>query len=151
MDEPQLQPTIRISVEDTDPDYTLVTISAASFRFAGTTRVYLGPQQLAKLATTLSGFPSSTQDRRTVEFGSIDLTAAGGYFAACFASGSTGAGTVSVRIKDDPRWSAAAEASFSFQVMAAEVDAFVAALGRLARTSDGEALLIGCERFSSGP
>jgi hypothetical protein len=139
---------INIAIEDRELDYVLVEVRASSFRFAGSTRAYLAPDRLSKLATQLSGFPEDVRDTRSFEFGSTD---AGGYLAARFTAGPTGVGTVEVDIHDDSQFSAPARATFSFQVMAAALDEFVLALQRLGRDGEGSAELVGCERFSSPP
>lgn len=151
MEQRRLLAGLEFAVVDRDPDYVSLHVFASSFRFAGSTRVYLNPSRLAELAVELSGFPADVRDERTFEFGSADLSAAGGFVSVRLSTSLTGVGTAEVKIADDPRWSAAAEAMFSFQVMSAEMDEFVAALRRLGRDLDGCARLVGCERFASPP
>lgn len=151
MEQPRLLAGLEIAVADREPDYVLLHVFTSSFRFAGSTRVYLNPSRLAELAVELSGFPVDTRDERRFEFGSADLSAAGGFISVRLSASLTGVGTADVRIADDPRFSAAAEATFSFQVMAAAMDEFVASLKRLGSDLDGCARLVGCERFSSPP
>lgn len=134
---------ISISIEERDREYVLVEVCASSFRFAGSTRAYLAPAQLSRLATELSGFPVDLRDTRT-----FDLNG-GGHIAVQFTSGPTGVGTVEVNIQDDPQYSAPAQATFSFQVLPAAMDEFVGALQKLGRDLEGSARLKGCERFIS--
>lgn len=136
---------LNFAIEVAEPDGILVEVFASSFRFAGTTRVWLTPRVLEELAAAVSDFPRGVDDQRSFDCDS------GGFISIGLTCGSTGIGTVQVRIADDPQYSAAAGASLSFQVTAAAIDEFASAIRALQRTLEGEACLKGHERFSSRP
>ena len=137
-----MNPSLKITVHDPDPDYLGIEIAVASERFAGTTRIYAGIGDLSAFASNIEGFPTSPSDERVQIFGSQEHGIAGGYARFrfyCFdASGSSG---VQVTIEDDDQWHTAGSASFEFQVYAAALDQFVARLRAVESQKAGEAIL----------
>lgn len=50
-----MEPGLRISVVDPDEDYLGIEVAAASSRFAGTTRIYVGLDELSILSSRIEG------------------------------------------------------------------------------------------------
>ena len=137
-----MTPGLRISVIDPDEDYLGIEVAAASCRFAGTTRIYAGLDELSVFATRIAGFPTTVEDRRIYEFGSTDPGLAGGFALLRFycVEGS-GHQTLEVIIEDDQQRHEIASARFAFQIGAVDLDRFVARLRHIERDRSGEATL----------
>jgi hypothetical protein len=137
-----MTPGLRISIIDPDEDYLGIEVAAASGRFAGTTRIYAGLDELSIFATRIAGFPTTAEDRRNYEFGSTDPGVAGGFALLRFycVKGS-GHQTLEVTIEDDQERHEIASARFDLQIGAVDLDRFVARLRQIERDRSGEATL----------
>lgn len=137
-----MTPGLTIMVVDPDDDYLGIEIHACNDRFAGSTWIYAGLDELTEFAAQIAGFPREPQDQRTHEFGSREPWAAGGYCSVRFHC-PDGAGhvRVDVALEDDDQRYAPASAQLSFRVEAAGIDRFIETLGKLERERCGEAVL----------
>src|SRR5579859_555626 len=70
---------LTIRAVDPDEDYLGIEICASNERFAGSTRIYAGVDQLSEFASKMEAFPRSHEDHRTYEFGTLDSAFAGGF------------------------------------------------------------------------
>jgi len=61
-----------------DKDVIEYQITCSNGSFCGTTKMYLGYDDLSKAADELNGFPANVKDLRHVQFGSFDPKIAGG-------------------------------------------------------------------------
>jgi hypothetical protein len=133
---------LTISVVDPDDDYLGIEIRAANHRFAGTTRIYAGLDELSAFAAQIVGFPKSPHDERTVTFGHTDPGWAGGHARLRFhCTDGSGHTAIEIDIADDDDFHAAAAATFSIPVQPADLDRFLGTLRRLERDQCGEAVL----------
>jgi hypothetical protein len=70
--------------------------------FTGTAEMYLNHDSLQNAANTLSGFPTSTTDRREVELGTLESDAAdGGIHMSFYCVDSVGHAVVFVKLRDN--------------------------------------------------
>jgi hypothetical protein len=133
---------LTVAVVDPDDDYLGIEIQASNERFAGSTRIYAGLEELSQFANTIVGFPENHQDRRTHEFGSRDPSTAGGYcnlnLRCLDCAGHVG---VDVVLEDDYGLYAPASVRLSFQAEAAAIDRFVQSLRTVERERRGSAVL----------
>ena len=77
-----------------DPDVQEIAISAYSQSFAGSVNLYASPDDLARLADGIHGFPDKPGDRREFELGQEGLTGYGTARLRLFCNDSTGHVTV---------------------------------------------------------
>lgn len=63
---------IQLDVIWLDYDMIEVMVTCSNGYFSGTAEIYLGHDDLTKLADALSGFPSDLADTRTVEIGTFN-------------------------------------------------------------------------------
>lgn len=61
-----------------DQDVIEYRVVCSNGSFSGATKMYLAPERLSTVAETLSGFPSTTKDSRSVRLGAFEETVAGG-------------------------------------------------------------------------
>jgi len=133
-----------ISVIDPDDDYLGIELCAASTRYAGTTRIYAGLDQLSQLASRIEGFPTSSADDRLYEFGSTDPGIAGGFASLRFyCIDGAGHAALEVTIQDDVQWHTPASARFAFRIEPTEIDRFAKRLRHVEQNRCGEAELVG--------
>jgi hypothetical protein len=112
--------------------------------FAGTTKMYLNHDDLQNAANTLSGFPSSTTDRREVELGAFDSSGAGGGIHISFyCVDSAGHAVAFVRLRDDGRkgFGEAQSLVLYVPVEAGAIDSFVKAAQSIRDTKGAKAYL----------
>jgi hypothetical protein len=136
-----MAPGMIVKLAELDDDYFGVEIYASIDRFAGSAHIYAGLRELSEFATCIAGFPSNPDDKREYEFGSRDLSVAGGYAGLrlyCFDR--AGHAVVEIGIEDYGRYGRA-KAHLSFQIEAAAVDQFVNALREIEKARFGEAFL----------
>jgi len=143
---------LTIKVIDEDDDYLGIEIQVSNARFAGSTRIYAGNDELSEFAATIAGFPTSASDERIYEFGSRDPSSAGGYCKLHFRCVDSAAhAIVEVSIDDDKVFYSDEEAHLSFGAQPAAIDQFTKALHGLERARSGEVTLpsiIGAENPS---
>lgn len=137
-----MEPGLKISVIDPDEDYLGLEVAAASSRFAGTTRIYAGLDELSILASRIEGFPTTTDDQRKYEFGSTESGVAGGFACLRFhCVDGSGHAALEVMIEDDHQRHDIASARFAFQIAAVDLDRFVLRLRHIELERSGEATL----------
>jgi hypothetical protein len=139
-----MTPGLSITVVDPDDDYLGIEIHAQSQRFAATTFIYAGFSDLTQFADQIAGFPAGPRDERRWEFGHRDPGFAGGFCGLRFhCLNRAGHAALAVSIVDKDRRHDAANADFTFQVEAADIDRFVAQLRVVERDRAGAAVLQG--------
>lgn len=62
-----------------DKDVIELRITAENTRFRATTDVYVGTDELSSAVATMQGFPTNSNDRRRIAFGSAGEAFAGGF------------------------------------------------------------------------
>jgi hypothetical protein len=133
---------LQITVVDVDDDYLGIEITAGSGRFSGSARIYAGVNQLSEFAKVITGFPVTSADSRSFEFGTRNPQYAGGFVAlTCACRDGAGHPVVSVAIQDDDWFDSKASAEFTFPVEAAALDRFVHALVEIEAAKIGSAKL----------
>jgi hypothetical protein len=133
---------LQITVVDVDDDYLGIEIAVGSTRFSGSARIYAGVNQLSEFARAITGFPATSADSRSFEFGTRDPRYAGGFVALRFhCRDGSGHPLISAEIQDDDRFHSDASAEFSFPVEAAALDRFVQALIQVEAAKGGSATL----------
>jgi hypothetical protein len=70
---------LELRVVDVDADYVMVEFSAADGRFAGSTALYGGGEEVDALARGFGGFPRHPDERRDITLGSPDPQIADGW------------------------------------------------------------------------
>ncbi len=136
-------PGLEIRVVDPDDDYLGIDIAAATDRFLGSARIYAGLDQLSEFAKALEGFPSSSADRRSYEFGSRFPGFAGGFARLTFyCTDAAGHPVVTVEVDDDAGRHEEASAKLSFAFEPAVLDRFLRTLRTLERDKYGHATLL---------
>ncbi len=134
---------LKIKIMDVDDDYLGVELHASNSRFAGTTYIYAGLDDLSNFATRVLGFPQNSKDERTYEFGTLDPKIAGGYCSIRFyCVDGAGHTAVDILMEDDRGLHSSANAKLSFRVHAADIDQFVVHLQALEEKKIGEAILV---------
>lgn len=134
--------TLTIKVIEWDDDYLALGICGSNERFAGSTRVYAGLDELTELADFISGFPQGATDERRYEFGSQEPGIAGGFCSLRFyCIDSVGHARLGVVLIDDDTREWHGSASFGFPVFAADIDRFVLRLRQVKDQSSPEAIL----------
>jgi hypothetical protein len=142
IDKGKMAPGLRILVVDPDDDYLGVELRAASARYAGSTRIYAGLEELSQLASQIEGFPRDAADDRRYEFGSTDPRIAGGFARLRFyCVDGAGHAAIEVTIEDDDQWHTRASATFSFRIEPLELDRFLKRLRDVQGKRRGEAVL----------
>ena len=137
-----MEPGLKISVVDPDADYLGIEVAAASSRFAGTTLIYAGLEELSIVASRIEGFPATPDDEREYQFGSTESGLAGGFASLRFhCVDGSGQGALEVMIEDDHHLHDIASARFAFQIAAVDLDRFVARLRHIEQERSGEAIL----------
>jgi hypothetical protein len=63
-----MTPGLRISIIEPDEDYLGIEVAAASARFAGTTRIYAGLDELSIFASRIAGFPATAEESTKLRF-----------------------------------------------------------------------------------
>src|SRR6185503_18166396 len=130
------------SVVDPDADYLGIEVAAASGRFAGTTLIYAGLDELSIVASRIEGFPATVDDEREYQFGSTESGLAGGFACLRFhCVDGSGHAALEVMIEDDHHLHDIASARFAFQIAAVDLDRFVARLRHIEQERSGEAIL----------
>ena len=87
---------------DFDQHLIEVVFSCSNGNFCGTCEIYLGRDELSKLANALHGFPSSASDSRKVELGTFDPKYAdGGVRINLFCSDSRGHSIAEIHLRGD--------------------------------------------------
>jgi hypothetical protein len=121
-----LEPGLHLKVTCTDPDYLLIEVVASNGRFTGLSRVYGGVDDFDELASLLEGFPKSSGDHRSYEFGKPGYSTAGGYVKLTFRTvDSVGHSVVEIAIEDDASFRSSDRAEFTSNVEAFAIDTFV--------------------------
>jgi hypothetical protein len=69
---------LRIRIVDPDDDYLGIEIQVSNGRFAGSTRIFAGLQELTEFSAKIAGFPANPDDERIYEFGSREPQTAEG-------------------------------------------------------------------------
>jgi len=134
---------LKITVVDPDDDYLGIEIRAWNDRFAGTTRIFAGLEDLSELAAQIAGFPARIPDERTFQFGTRDPHYAGGYCGLCFRTvDSVGHAVVEIDVQDDDQLYSPGISKFSIPVEAAAVDRFVIGLRTVQAARSGETGLV---------
>jgi hypothetical protein len=137
-----LEPLLTITAVDPDEDYLGIEIFASSARFAGSSLIYAGLDDVGRFADRLAGFPSSPRDERTFGFGARLPGQAGGFARFVFRTvGELGRSEVAVEMMDDELRNSGASSAFTFPVEAAAVDRFVAGLRIVQSARSGVATL----------
>ena len=135
---------LTITAIDPDEDYLGIEVHASSDRFAGSTWIYAGTDELSHFAAKIEGFPKAFEDHREYEFGTRDRSFAGGFCSITLRcldrAGHVG---VDISLEDDPHRYAPAQAHFTFQTEAAAVDLFTERLREVERERGGSASLSG--------
>jgi hypothetical protein len=133
---------LRIRIVDPDDDYLGIEIHVSNGRFAGSTRIFAGLEELTEFAAKIASFPTNPDDERLYEFGSRKPQIAGGYGRMPFhCIDRAGHAAIEVIIEDDDRYYSAASARLSLQVGAADIDRFIKRLRELQKERSGEAVL----------
>jgi hypothetical protein len=121
-------------------DYLGIEIHASTDRFAASTWIYAGVDELSEFAGKIDGFPSRYEDQRMHEFGSRDPSFAGGFCGISLRClGRRGHVAVYIDIQDDGSRYAPAQAQFSFTTEPAAIDRFVQRLREIERERFGSA------------
>ena len=135
---------VTITAVDPDEDYLGIEIHTSNDRFAGSTRIYAGLDQLSEFAGKMEGFPRAYEDHRAYEFGTREPSFAGGFCSITVRcldrAGHVG---VDVVVEDDDVRYAPAQAQFSFQTEPGAVDRFIERLRIIERERCGSASLTG--------
>lgn len=133
---------LTITVVDPDEDYLGIEVFVSSVRYAGSTRVFAGLDELERLADKLTGFPASAQDERDFELGIKSTVYAGGYVGLFVHTvDSLGHSVIDVEIIDDDQKYSAGSACFTIPVEAAGIDRFVQGLRAAQSARSGSARL----------
>lgn len=133
---------LTITVVDPDEDYLGIEVSVSGARYAGSTRIFAGLDDLGRLADALSGFPVSTHDERDFELGVRSTVYAGGYVRLFVHTvGNLGHSVVDVETIDDDQKYSAGSACFIIPVEAAGIDRFVQGLRAAQSARSGVARL----------
>ena len=133
---------LTIRIVDPDDDYLGVEIHAFNDRFAGSTRIYAGIEELSEFAAHIAGFPAKASDERIYEFGSRKPSVAGGYCSLRFhCLDRSGHAAVEIALEDDDQLYTVGAAQLSFHIAAAAIDRFARALRELQGARSGEATL----------
>ena len=133
---------LAVKVVDVDPEYLGIEIRSSNGRFSGSTYIYAHADQLREFAGKLTGFPLSSSDRRTYEFGTRDPKSAGGFCGLRFyCVDSAGHARLDIEILDrDPtRDQEKSEARFSLSIAGADIDQFTTKLLEIQEAQTGEA------------
>jgi hypothetical protein len=117
-----------------------VSVAGRSEYFAGTTMVYESLDIFRRFAGVLKGFPSTPQDTRSFELGSVDGRYEGGGVAFKF-SCIDSLGHAVVRVKIISRDEVPQSADFGLRIVAGDVDTFVSELIQIDETLMGKAML----------
>ena len=83
-------PQLQLSLVWADDDLHEFVVYASSEYFSGATSVYVAPGDMSKLASRLSGFPSSREDQREFVLGQTDLAGYGEVQGLLYCRDSTG-------------------------------------------------------------
>lgn len=129
-----MESSLEIEVIYFDPDLIELLVHATNGRFTGTTELYVGHDQLPKIAESLRGFPSSATDRREFELGTFDSNYAGGGVRLLFwCRDSLGHAFVRVGVRADPchHFAQPETADLVIPVEPYAIDQFVHHLARL--------------------
>jgi hypothetical protein len=133
---------LKICILHADDDYLGVEIRAGNERYAGTTYVAAGFDELGALADLITGFPAHAQDERSYQFGSREPNVVGGWCRLRFrTSDLAGRAVVEVTIEDDDQLHPKASAALSLPIEAASLDRFIAGLRRISSDRRGEVAL----------
>jgi hypothetical protein len=102
---------LRIRIVDPDDDYLGIEIQVSNGRFAGSTRIFAGLEQLTEFSAKIAGFPTNPDDERIYEFGSRESKIAGGYGRMRFhCIDHKGHAAIEVILEDDDKYYSAASA-----------------------------------------
>lgn len=116
-------------IDGGDDDYLGIEIYSSADRFAGTTRIYAGLNELSEFAARIAGFPRRPRDEVRYTFGTLNRKFAGGFCELRFeCRDSAGHVLVTVHLEDDNRQD---HARFSFPAEAAGIDRLLASYAQL--------------------
>jgi hypothetical protein len=133
---------LRIRIVDPGDDYLGIEIQVSNGRFAGSTRIFAGLEQLTEFSAKIAGFPTNPDDERIYESGSRESKIAGGYGRMRFhCIDHKGHAAIEVILEDDDKYYSAASARLSLQLEAADIDRFIKRLRELQKERSGEAVL----------
>ena len=120
---------LTLSVVEPDEDYLGIEVFVSRGRYAGSSRIFAGLDELGLIADKLEGFPNSPDDERTFELGVEGNVYAGGHMAvSAHTVDSLGHSVVDIEIVDDDDRYSAGSACFTVSVEAAGIDRFVQGL-----------------------
>lgn len=111
-----------------DQDVVEYRVQCSNGSFSGDVKIYANHDDLGNAAETLSGFPVSPEDSRTVELGTFDAHAAGGGVRIeFFCADAAGHAIASVKMRDDGcrAMGEAQSACVLLPVEAGAIDSFV--------------------------
>jgi hypothetical protein len=122
-----------------DNDILEVEVSAFNGRFAGSTALYIGRDELSLSADALQYFPSSQSDERNVTLGAFGLESAGGALRLRFRCIDSALHVqVSIQIEDSEGKQSAVVIA---DVEPAAIDSFIPELQRIQEELSGDAIL----------
>jgi hypothetical protein len=121
---------LRFELVWSDSDMLEFQVSAASEAFSGRTNFYAGFDELPSLATTLAGFPTSSADVRTAEFGMANLPGYGRVKLRFYCQDSSGHLVAEVSIASVPVGpkDVAENAVIQVEAVPADIDSFISQL-----------------------
>ncbi len=134
---------LTIKIVDPDADYLGIEIHASNDRFAGSTRIYAGLEELSEFANQIAGFPVSVHDGGYVSLVLLSRLAPPGNVSDCVSTTSTGRrhAAVEIALEDDGRRYTWGTAELSFRIEAAAIDRFTKSLREVEHARSGEAVL----------
>lgn len=135
-----------------DQDVIEYLVRCSNGAFAGAAKMYMGHDELSKLATVLGGFPSSNADSRNIELGTFQPKTAGGGIHMHFECvDSVGHACVQVKLRANgcKAMGDAQSVCLSVPVEAGAIDSFVAQIGRL-RDAKGEKVFLQMADHTAG-
>jgi len=127
-------PQLQFSLVWADSDMHEVVVYARSAHFSGATSLYVAPGELADLAGSLSGFPSSSrEDQRNFVLGQPDLASSGEVRGALYCRDSIGHVGVHIEMRCAPSEPNDKPESCAvlLRVVPSDLDRFVEELRRL--------------------
>jgi hypothetical protein len=120
---------IKFEIVWLDQDVVQFRVECSNARFSGSATLYIGHDDLRKMAEALRGFPSSSSDTRTYELGTFDPKFAdGGIKMQFYCKDSVGHAAVDVKLRGDACQGMGETESVALRipVEAAGIDSFIA-------------------------
>jgi hypothetical protein len=139
-----MEPGISIKVIYFDNDLIEIVFACANGYFSGQAEIYLALDDLAKLADSLSGFPSSASDAREVKLGTFNPSQAdGGVLMNFCCRDSRGHGMVEIKLRGDGcnGFGEVQSVALRIPIEPAAIDVFVAQLRQIDSTNGVVAFL----------